>query len=270
MVTLDDVDVARLDRAETRRFQDIISSLPSTILSSNSVEHERKHVREIRDSAPSLPSPTEEHSLTEDGDGKQIQEAVNGIYRVLKNNEIMGQVLRNTYGSTPKQRIEEIVEVMADGGLRLVNLVLKDEEEILEMAQYMKAKSPDHDISKIREDLGWFSFLWTMVNLHYIVKSINIPEIKPSIGTLAQRVQTPAYDLISYFSLLDSATELTEKERSELSRLLDKHNDPFVKGVLSLRTQHYINTHRSRAQIEQSVCSLLEGKYRPRLIQQSS
>ena len=270
MVTLDDVDVARLDRTETRRFQEIVSSLPSTILSEGSVEHERKREREIRDSAAKLPIATDEMGVVDDEDGKQIQEAVNGIYRVLKNNEIMGQVLRNTYGSITRQRIEEIVEVMCDGGLKLVNLVLKDEEEILEMAHYLKAKSPDHDLNKIKEVLSWFSLVWTMVNLLHIVKSINIPEIKPSIGSLARHLQTPAYDVISYFSLLDAATELTEKERSELSRLLNRHKDPFVKGVLSLRTQHYINTHRSKTQIEQSVCSLLGIRYRPRLIQQST
>ena len=85
--------------------------------------------------------------------------------------------------------------------------------------------------------------------------------------TVAERTGTPAYGMIGYFTLLDAALELTEKERTELARLLKKHPDPFVRGVLSIRTQHYMNTHRSKANVEQSICSLLGIKYLPRLVQ---
>ena len=68
-----------------------------------------------------------------------------------KNNEIMGQILRNKYGSITKQKIEEIIDIVADGGLRLVNFVLKDKDEISDMAHYVKAKNPDYDIQKSRE-----------------------------------------------------------------------------------------------------------------------
>ena len=54
----------------------------------------------------------------------------NEIYSVLKNNEIVGQILRNQYGLLERQRVQEIVEIVADSGLRLVNAVLKDETEM--------------------------------------------------------------------------------------------------------------------------------------------
>ena len=41
------------------------------------------------------------------------------------------------------------------------------------------------------------------------------------------------------------------------------NDDEFVRCVLSLRTQHYMNTHRSKTPIEQSVCSLLKLNYTP-------
>ena len=264
MCTLDDVQAASLDRSETRRFQDIVSSLPKSILSAESVESERKREREARDDATGRAGDEEEFDSDDESD---IQESVNGIYRVWKNNEIMGQILRNKYGSITKQKIEEIIDVMADGGLRLVNSVLKDEHEITEMAQYLKAKNPDYDIQKIKRDLGWFSFVWTIINVEHIVKSVNVPEVSASIHNVTERRGTPAYDMIGYFTLLDAAPQLTNKERTELARLLKKYPDPFVRGVLSIRTQHYMNTHRSRAGVEQSICSLLDIKYLPRLVQ---
>ena len=77
---------------------------------------------------------------------------------------------------------------------------------------------------------------------------------------------TAAYDLVGYFTQLDNADELTEKERSKLAALLKKHDDIFIKRVLSTRTQYYINTHRSKATTEQAICSLLDIRYRHRFV----
>ena len=182
------------------------------------------------------------------------------FYRVLKNNDIMGQILRNKYGSMTIKKIEEVVEIMADGGLRLVNFLLKDEREIQDFAHYLQVKNPEHDIAMIKRELEGFSFLWTMMNIERIVAAINVPEIRPAIERVAGRAGTPAYDVIGYFTLLDAAQELQELERVELEKLLKKHQDPFVRGVLSIRTQHYMNTHRSSAMTEQSICSPAENQ----------
>ena len=265
MVTLDDVQIAQLDREETRRFRAILSGIPRNILSGNSVESERRREREALDSvAESATDDKQPEEGLEERDWTDVEEAVNGCYRVLKNNEIMGQILRNKYGSMTIDKIEEIIEIMADGGLRLVNLVLKDENEIREMAHYFKVKNPDYDIQEIRKDLERFSFIWTMVNVEHIVGSMNVPEIRAAIESVVKNVATPAYDVIGYFTLLDAAPELRDRERNELDRLLKKYDDPFVKGVLSIRTQHYMNTHRSSAMLEQSICALLNIKYLPR------
>ena len=64
--------------------------------------------------------------------------------------------------------------------------------------------------------------------------------------------------------LLEAAQELTEQVRKELDGLLVKHEDPFVRGILSIRTQAYMNTHRSGRKIELQICSLLGVKHLPR------
>ena len=97
-----------------------------------------------------------------------------------------------------------------------------------------------------------------MENIEKIVTSINVPEIREIVHEVVQQQGTPAYDLIGYFNHLDSVKELTDGVRQELRTLLKKHRDFFLKRVLSMRTQHYMNTHRSSTPIEQAVCSLLE------------
>ena len=264
MCTLDNVAVASLNVAETRRFQSIVSSLPKAILSPNSVESERQRVKDARDELNDQSETQEDFG----DEGSEAMATVNGIYRVLKSNEIIGQILRNKHGSLPKERIEEIIEIMADGGLRLVNLFLKDEEEITDMAQYISARNSDYNIQQVRRDLEWFSFVWTLMNVEHIVKSVYVPEIRPAIDRVSRQKANPAYDVIGYFTMLDAAPKLTPKERKKLARLWKKHQDPFLRSVLSLRTQRYINTHRSDARVEQSVCALLGIRYVARQISQ--
>ena len=257
MCTLDAVAPATLTPEETKRFGDIIGTLPENILSSDSVETERGKERDTRDIDDRADS---KDKTDQTGD----EHLVNDCYRVLKNNEILGQVLKNKYGSLERTKLEEIVETVADGGLRLVNVSLKDEEEIADLVRYLHKKHPEHDIDKIKSILQFLSFLWTMINVEQIVRNIYHPEISEVVNEVVRRRSTPAFDLIGYFSRLDSEKELTEEVKQELGALLKKHDQRFLKAVLSIRTQHYLNTHRNKASIEQSACSLLGIKYIPR------
>ena len=176
----------------------------------------------------------------------------------------MGQILRNKHGSLERRKIREIVEVIADGGLRLVNSVLRDEKEIADLADYLNTKYPRYDIERIKKGIQSLAFRWTMVNVEKIVQAINVPELKETVHQVVKENSTPAYDLIGYFYQLDSARKLSEAEKEALKTLLKKHHDVFIKGVLSIRTQLYMNTHRSPASLEQALCSLLDLKYLPR------
>ena len=255
MCTLDTVQPAVLDRTETRRFKDIIAGLPTNILSNDSVVKERKRQRDGRDLTE------KQDGYDGDTDGIDQQSLVNDIYKIFKNNEIMGQILRTKYGTLKKETIVEIIETIADSGLRLVNFVLKDEKEIADTAHYLHAKYPKDDIKKIKNYLQFFSFFWTIVNVEKVARAINVPEIIETVDSVVTRKGSPAYDLIGYFSLLDSSPEISRKVNKRLGYLLNTHKDLFVKWVLSIRTQYYMNTHDSGASMEQSVCSLLDIKY---------
>ena len=178
----------------------------------------------------------------------------------------MGQILRNKYGSLEKLKIKEVVEIIAESGLRLVKLGLIDKDWITGAAHYIHEKYPDYNIEEIKKFIQILSFLWTMENVEKIVGSINVPEIREVVNEVVRQKSTPAYDLIGYFNHLDSIEKLTNEAQRELETLLKKYNDFFFQRVLSIRTQHYMNTHRSDAPIEQSVCSLLNVRYSYKLL----
>lgn len=259
MCTIDHVNPAALDKKETKRFGEIIARLPKRILSDNTVDHERRKEREELDRVDGDPEDPSSHE--EAGTPHEEDHPANDLYRILKCNKVLGQILRNQYGILERDKIEEIVEAIADGGLRLVNWVLKDEEEILELAKYIRKKYSDYDDRKLENLIRWISFLWTMVNIESVVSAINVPEIRSEVGKVVDRKATPAYDLVGYFSHLDSAVALAPESRTRLARLLREHDDPFIESVLSIRTQQYMNTHSSKAMIEQAICSLLNIKY---------
>ena len=259
MCTLDAVHPAKLSSDETKRFAKILTALSSNIISDSSVESERNRERSARDISERQTEIKDEVEQMGDID------PVNNCYRILKNNEILGQVLRNKYGNLEKQKIKEIIEIIADSGLRVVNIFFKDEKEIEYFADYLCEKLPGDNINKIENFLRFFSFMWTIINIEKVVAAINHPKIREIVDEVVQQRSTPAYDLIGYFSQLDSSKEgLTENMKDKLAKLLNQHSDPFIERVLSIRTQHYMNTHHSRASIEQSVCSLLKIKYIPK------
>ena len=260
MCSLEMVPPATLNHEETRKFAGIVEALPDDILSERSVDEERQRVRDVRDEVS-----RDQIEINDLPDGIE-EEPVNACYRILKSNDIMGQILRNKHGSLEKQKVEDIIETIAESGLRLVNLFLMDENEIADIARYVISKNPEFDIKKVKREIVFFSFAGTKALIEHIVRSINVPEIKQEINRVVERKSEggPVYELIGYFNQLDGAPQLRQKEKDDLARFLKKHDDNFLRRIVSLRTQHYMNTHRSETRINQAVCSLLSVKYRAR------
>ncbi len=256
MCSLDNIPPARLNPEETKRFRSIVARLPTDILSGRSVEDERKADRRTRDGDDN------ENEV----DNRSDHSVNRMIYQILKNNELLGQVLKVRYGKLTKGQISDIVESIADSGLRLVNVLLSDEDDISELARYLHARVPNLSESRIKKLLQGMSFVWTMINIELVVNAVSHKDIAPIVRDLVEKRANPAYDVIGFFCALDSANELTSNLRRELRKLLKRHDDSFVRGVLSLRVQHYMNTHRSSAKIEQGICADLGIRYRHRIM----
>lgn len=252
--SLPHTEAAKLDGQETARFSEVVTALPQEVLSHRTVEEERRRGREILDA----------EDVDEEAAREAESEEVNDWYRIWRNIDILGHVLRVRYGKMTREQIAHVVETVAEGGLRVVNFILKDEDEIGQLAAYLATNNPRADPTRIRQLVRFFSFLWTMVNVEKVVSAVGNREIRTIVAEVIERKRTVAYDIIGYFGLLDGADQLTDRIRERLDLLLKRHDDEFVRRVLSMRTQFYMNTHRSRAVVEQRFCSSLEIPYRHR------
>ena len=243
---LTEFEPATLSKAETRRFSELAIELPKEVLSGN-VERERKKERRARDLRE-----THTNGLDVEADGHRAE-----VFRIYQNSAILGQALRSDYGRLTRGKIEEIISTLGDAGLRVIGWGLMSELEIQRAVKYGRASAGTDDVEEITRFVRMMSFLFTLVNLEHIVSSISGRQIGEVVGNVVDKRSTSAYDLIGYFSALDRLDGLTDKVVLMLSRLLGRHDDVFVRTLLSLRTQVYLNTHRSTATLERKVCSLL-------------
>lgn len=269
LCAVDIVAPAKLDRAETHIFHELMDSIPSRILSNNSIEEERSQERKDRDR-------TEVESSTQDSQ-ESNHALVNQVYKLQKNIEILSQILKNKAGSLEIDKIEEIIQTICDAGLRLIRLILFSEAELQDLTNYIAKKyerSKNYDPEKgqsgkandLKKLVKFCIFVWTMSNLEKVVSSISKPELKEILKLIREKNSTPAYDIIYYFFLLDTAEVFDDPKKQELKLLLDKYDKKemfFVQRIISLRTQYYLNTHSIKAPLKQSVSSMLEIPYKP-------
>lgn len=256
--TLERAPVAKLTLEETNIFGSIIQEIKDDLISdSQSIPAERKKKREIQDD--------HERQITSD-EIKAEGGMHDDIYRILKTNELLKQILHNHYGQMNRSRISEIVHTIIESGLRLVSLLLIDKEELEELVKYVKEKYPEYDESRVTQMMQWLSFFWVVTNIEKIVGSISLPDIREEVQNLIDKEDTPAYKMIGYFNHLDiSENGITEDTNNHLRRLLKQHKgDPIYKKLLSIRTQDYMRTHKSRERHKQTSCSILGIEYKSR------
>ena len=144
--------------------------------------------------------------------------------------------MKNKYGSLEREKVAEIIETIADGGLRLVRLILGYQNEMNDFAVFVHKRNPELDVEAVKKAIRLLSFLWTIINIEKIVGALNKPEIRSLVEKVVANKNTPAYELIEYFLRLDTMQEFSDKDQEKLRLLWNKHRYPFFQKVISLRT----------------------------------
>ena len=254
-----------LDVEEVRIFDDLLLKLPDDIKTDRSVSEERKVERDQRDSA-------------EDRNTENYEESpytlLNDIYRVLKNVEILSQILKNKHGSIEIPRLSIIIESVVDAMLRIAQVCLLDESRIDRIVRVVENHyEGKEDLSNLREGVKYLILDSICACLQIAASSVSISEIARIIDDLRKQKATPAYDLVYFLFSLNVADPFTAKERSLLEDILQENaRNEILKRLLSWSVHHYFNTHdlesyeligktpkpqRPRESIKQSTLELL-------------
>lgn len=271
MTVFDKIEPATLCAEETKLLEKALEEIPKQIANNQSVESARRTQREERDRL----------ELSDDSPkGSEIEE-VNDIYRYLKNMEVLGQILRNKYGSLSRTKLQEIVTSIGDAGLRMISIVAS-RESICGFEDYLIQKAHESEITNdekkmiefLRKLIRPMVFVLIYCLLRRIGESVRKPELREVVDDACGEKRTPAYEILRRFFIMDTVDELKERDVESLVQLHEefiKKNNAVAARLLSIGVQFYTNTHNIPYKLRQRVCQKLGIPYRvnppPRRIQ---
>ena len=262
--SLDTVAPATLQDTEVRYVAQALDSIPKSIISRRYVSEERRLQRDRRDKSD-VSSPDSWD------DGTSASDERNEFYKLLKNMEILGQVLRNRHGSMRREKLAEIISFVSDAGLRAVSMFRRD---IIHLAKLCSEVIVDEsvsddvrdDVDSLREHLPKLAFVVVLLLLRKIVISIQKPEISRIVSSVFQSESTPAYEVLQALFELATTEDVDGRLVNLLERSyakLDRANNAVAVRILSLEMQGYLNTHHVHQRQRQRMFSILGLKYRP-------
>lgn len=280
MCTIDAIAPAKLTPEETGIFSQIINNVVTNRIEKHAnIDAERTKEREKRDFLEQKKMHSREIDDSNDVDANSL---VHQVLACNKNIEILSQILKNKSGSLKKGDIREIVETVCEAGLRMASILMSDGKEIEQAARYVhelyihsaEYNSGSNDSPKIHDIINLIIvrvMLWVINCLEKSVNAINKPDIVQIVNDVADEYDTPAYQLIRYFYLLDTAKTFNKDLKDEFERLLKIYPNKqynFVRRLIQLRTLRFERTHVVKEQYRQVIFSALELKDRPLTIEQ--
>lgn len=259
-------EVATLEKDEINMLEVALLEVPEDVVSRRSVEVERRIERDRRDEVEAIGL---DGSVDENTEG--VDEIVNDILRALKNMEIMGQILRNKYGSLSRDRLKEIIRTIADAGLRLVSAITSG-ESIVRFEEFLVERMKDIDGGKgvelavVRKAFRGLIIEVIYILVNRVAGSMGKRELEAVVNEVVQDKGTMAYDLIGAFYALRSAEEVDKPLVDRLVRLLKgckRKKNRIARRLISLEVQQYLNTHWVSEKLRNRLFGALELVYRP-------
>ena len=265
---------ATLSTDETKLLEGTLRELPEKILSNRPVDEERQLERKRLDEAEA----DLEDSVTDDKSGEEdaSNEGLNDVYKTLKNMEILGQILRNKYGSLPRAKIEEVIDFVTDAGLRLIKVhtnqdsIKRFEAYCIEVLKNKNIADDDKQEAErlLRNIIRTMVFLTIGSLLYKVVDSIRKPELLEIVESIYQPKDTPAYDLLHIFFLLETSEKLDSQRVKKIIDILDKFKksqNVVARRLLSFAVQYHANTHEIHFKLREKLFRELNIKYKPNL-----
>lgn len=251
--TIDGRQPVCLNIDEIRVFEDSLQQLPSDIPTEKSVAEVRKEERNINDEFEAVDSEVIEESP---------HDLVNDIYKALKNMEILGQIVKNKSRSLERKWVFETVETVTDTALRLAGIFLFDSSELDDLAMMCRERLEEEaqgaapSLEEIKDELGILVFVLIMSCIEKAVSAIDRKEIREAVKEVCEQKNTPAYDLIQCFYLIDIADSLSARHVDMAKKVLRKHRkNTLVSKALPIRIQMYMNSHRTSDSVQNAMRS---------------
>lgn len=245
-VVFDGTSEATLDAKDTTYLIEYISSIPKLVIEQKDIEKERRTHLEQKDDIEKLEESVSDEGIDDNNDNKVLSE-INRSVRLI---EIIGQILRNRYGSLKKEQLKDLSISAYSSGLRFLNFFLtttrEEQEYILDFLKniFRESKSlTDEEITKeARNIFLMFCYGTSYSVIKKIANSLGSEKLMPIFNEINNdHPNSPAMKLIHVAILLEFTKSIPKTELSELFE--DLKRNPIAQRLLQeLVVQHlYLN-----------------------------
>ena len=271
----DGFDELQLNKQEIMPVVELLESLPSMIIENRDHKKEREEKLKQKDSKKIRKNGMEKEE--DDEDDQLLIEIKSSIRSV----EIIGQILKNRYGSLEKDDLEELFTQAQNLGLRLLNNFLKhitsDEGELIEFFQsrfeYLfkknKKEITERDLKKItRQFVGFITYNFIYGMLHKIAHSIGYDKIIEMADIVNNKTNTEASKLINISIHTWYKKEL---DIDEIRKLNDEFSDnQFAQRILKDIVIQHLYMHKVDYREKQKLSSILNLPIEGQIMAQTS
>ena len=267
MEALEDLPIATLDVKEVSPLSEALKAFPRS-LPATSVKRERKIEREARDVAENR----EVQAIESDGE----YFAGNVVYKALRHMEILGQVLRNQYGSMPKNKLVDVVETIVDSGLKLTHMFISDEflrgeEDDIRgnVARSLEREAKRKGSSKPKKEridretarlLGTISIMVVLSLVGRTVTAIWRRELVELVREVCAKSADPAHALVGTVFEIVTRESVSRRDAVLVKNLHERLEDEgnfVVARIFSLLVQHHLRTHDGPVGVRQRIVQTL-------------
>lgn len=252
--TFSQLDPASLRNEETSHLISFIEEMPQLLLEDRSVDRERMKALRRADQADRMPDWTED-DYYDNSDMDGVRSMMRDINTSLRMVEIMGQIIRNRYGSLRREQLNQISGEAFDAGLRFLSFVLGTTDAAkYHVVEYLSQQLREHhqdsltdkSASKVHKEaqnifLGYcYSVIYGF--LRKMAHSLGNERLTAILREISDQRGTPAAKLISVIASLEFESDLPKKDMDHLAKEIDRN--PIAKRMLRQAAVQHCYLHK--------------------------
>lgn len=235
----------------------LVNTAPSLIYNEQTVKESRLRDRERMDQE-------EPGMVTSDKNAEKfVKEANDAINRLFRSMEILGQFLKNHYGTTRNPIKDELIQKIFDGALRGLNgithVLLSQAnslfDHIAEEAE-RKGESKDLQIASAKRLIFDITAAITFAFVHKASSAVGSSHLRDNLAKVVNDKNTLAYELIETSFELDLPDGLSIAKIKKLNTSVEKN--VFAQALLRTLALKHLHLFKVPYQDKQKLCAELD------------
>lgn len=248
--------------ADISAVNSLVETTTKLLVEEPNVARNQEQVRRRRDEAEKIT--TDDKEYPENGEVALIGK----FNLLLKTAEILGQIVKNYYGSMERARKEELISKVISGPMRFVRFVLQYVGEdpdafVIEMEKWIEVHDATLDPSERRKAAREAAFhLLRLICTGAVIRTagwIGSERLEDDIAKVVQENQTVAFKLVEAGTRLLLPRDLALDHIRRLAKELE-HN-PFAFGILQSMALRHLHLFHVKTEDRQKLCSMLKIEF---------